>query len=78
MKIDEILDPEQTQRHFGPQSYVAALGELKPILVLLQTARSAIMRNQPNVAQTEIQRALAKYQNILPALQAGLDRLSHL
>lgn len=70
MRVNEVIMGVD----LTPSRIEGARQELKPILVLLQAARAASLQNNMALVRTEIQRALAKYETILPILNAALER----
>lgn len=70
MKVNELIT-EQTDLTL--QRLEGARQELRPILVLMQSGRAALLNNNTALARTEIQRALAKYETVLPILNKVLE-----
>lgn len=70
MRVNEVIMGVD----LTPSRIESARQELKPILVLLQAARAASLQNNVPLTRTEIQRAFAKYETILPILNTALER----
>lgn len=58
---------------FGPSRLESIRQELKPILALLQKARSHSLCNNHHMARADLQVALAKYETIMPVLNRMLE-----